>query len=276
VTLKGFRGGHSGLEIHEGRANANKEMVRFVRKAIAELGVRLASWHGGNMRNAIPFKAEVVLALAKDQVAALKQMADEHLALIADEFKTIEKNAEMFVEEVEAPATVLPLEIQDNLIDAIYACHNGVLRMIPVYPDVVETSSNLAIIDIEGGKAAFKCWHARAGGYERIYLHATRKLLQHGWHEGGVWPAATVAGTPTPTARCCDCCKRFTKITGQRRRGAGRPCGLECSIILGKYPHLDVLSFAPHPQPPHGYRALRDCHGRDVLEAAGAGLEEIP
>ena len=72
VTLKGLRGGHSGLEINEGRANANKEMVRLVRKAVAEMGARLAQWHGGNMRNAIPFKAEVVLALPKDQVENLK------------------------------------------------------------------------------------------------------------------------------------------------------------------------------------------------------------
>ena len=56
VTLKGLRGGHSGLEINEGRANANKEMVRLVRKAIAETGARLASWHGGNMRNANDFR----------------------------------------------------------------------------------------------------------------------------------------------------------------------------------------------------------------------------
>ena len=74
VTLKGLRGGHSGLEIHEGRANANKLMVRFVREAIEECEARLASWHGGNMRNAIPFKAEVVLTLPKDNVEMVKDL----------------------------------------------------------------------------------------------------------------------------------------------------------------------------------------------------------
>ena len=156
VTLKGLFGGHSGLEIHCGRANANKEMVRLVRKAVQQLGARLAVWHGGNMRNAIPFKAEVVLSLAADKVEALKKLVEDQRLLIEDEFKGIEKNVEFFVEPVEKPAELLPSEIQDNLIDAIYACHNGVLRMIPAYPNVVETSSNLAIIDIENGKAAFK------------------------------------------------------------------------------------------------------------------------
>ena len=140
VTLKGLRGGHSGLEINAGRANANKEMVRLVRKAIVELDARLVCWAGGNMRNAIPFKAEVVLALDKDKVNDLKAMVEQQRLAIEDEYKTIEKDVEFFVEEAEKPAMLPPEEIQDNLINAIYACHNGVLRMIPVKPDVVETS----------------------------------------------------------------------------------------------------------------------------------------
>ena len=107
VTLKGLFGGHSGLEIHCGRANANKEMVRLVRKAVQQLGARLAVWHGGNMRNAIPFKAEVVLALAADKVEALKKLVEDQRLLIEDEFKGIEKNVEFFVEPVEKPAREL-------------------------------------------------------------------------------------------------------------------------------------------------------------------------
>ena len=114
VTLKGLFGGHSGLEIHCGRANANKEMVRLVRKAVQQLGARLAVWHGGNMRNAIPFKAEVVLALAADKVEALKKLVEDQRLLIEDEFKGIEKNVEFFVEPVEKPAELLPSEIQDQ------------------------------------------------------------------------------------------------------------------------------------------------------------------
>ena len=111
VTLKGLRGGHSGLEINEGRANANKEMVRLVRKAVTELDARLARWEGGNMRNAIPFKAEVVLALPQTNVAALKEMVACQKALVEDEFKGIEPNVEFFVEETEKPGSLLPVEI---------------------------------------------------------------------------------------------------------------------------------------------------------------------
>ena len=153
VTLKGLRGGHSGLEIHEGRANANKQMVRFVREAIEQCEARLASWHGGNMRNAIPFKAEVVLTLPKENIEPLKELVADWKEDFEDEFKGIESGIEFFAEEVETPKTEVPVEIQDNLVNAIYGCHDGVIRMIPAYPDVVETSSNLAIINIEGGHA---------------------------------------------------------------------------------------------------------------------------
>ena len=100
VTLKGLRGGHSGLEIHKGRANANKLMVRFVREAIADCEARLTSWHGGNMRNAIPFKAEVVLTLPKENVEALKELVEDWKADFIDEYKGIEDGIEFFAEDV--------------------------------------------------------------------------------------------------------------------------------------------------------------------------------
>ena len=131
VTLKGLRGGHSGLEINAGRANANKLMVRFVREAIAECEARLATWHGGNMRNAIPCNAEVVLTLPTENVEALKDMVDEWRDTFIDEYKGIENGIEFFAEDVECPKTQVPVEIQDNLVDAIYAVHDGVIRMIP-------------------------------------------------------------------------------------------------------------------------------------------------
>lgn len=109
------------------------------------------------MRNAIPFKAEVVLTLPKENVAALKEIADDWKETFNDEFKLIEpQGVEVIVEEVATPAKEVPVEIQDNLVNAIYGCHDGLIRFIPAYPSVVETSSNLAIINIGEGKAAIK------------------------------------------------------------------------------------------------------------------------
>ena len=252
VTLKGLFGGHSGLEIHCGRANANKEMVRLVRKAVQQLGARLAVWHGGNMRNAIPFKAEVVLALAADKVEALKKLVEDQRLLIEDEFKGIEKNVEFFVEPVEKPAELLPSEIQDNLIDAIYACHNGVLRMIPAYPNVVETSSNLAIIDIENGKAAFKILTRSSREDMKEYLCRT---LESCFSMAGMKTEFTApygGWDPNPASEILNLLKAIYKEqNGQEATVQADHAGLECSVILSKYPGMDVVSMGPTLLSPH-------------------------
>ena len=253
VTLKGLRGGHSGLEIHEGRANANKQMVRFVREAIEECEARLACWHGGNMRNAIPFKAEVVLTLPKENVEALKELVDDWKEDFIDEFKTIETNGiEFYAEDVETPAKEVPVEVQDNLVNAIYACHDGVIRMIPSYPDVVETSSNLAIIDIEGGKAALKILARSSREDMKDYVV---KTLESCFNMAGmkVETAGSYGGwDPNPDSEILNLLLRvYKELNGEDGIVQVDHAGLECSVILGKYPHLDVVSLGPTLRSPH-------------------------
>ena len=103
ITIKGLKGGHSGLEICEGRGNANKMMVRIVREAIAEDEACLASWHGGNMRNAIPREAEVVLTLPKENVEDLKAIVAEYKETFNNEYKGIESDIEVVAEDVALP-----------------------------------------------------------------------------------------------------------------------------------------------------------------------------
>ncbi len=252
VTLKGLRGGHSGLEIHEGRGNANKMMVQVVREAIEECEARLASWHGGNMRNAIPFKAEVVLTLPKENVAALKELAEDYLADFTDQYKNIESGIELIVEDVDTPKMEVPVEIQDNLIDAIYGCHNGVLRMIPSYPDVVETSSNLAIIDIEDGKASLKVLARSSREDMKAVIVNT---LQSCFNMAGmkVETAGSYGGwDPNPNSEVLHLLlKIYKELNGVDGIIQVDHAGLECSVILGKYPHLDVVSLGPTMKSPH-------------------------
>ena len=252
VTLKGLRGGHSGLEIHEGRANANKLMVRFVREAIETCEARLVSWNGGNMRNAIPFKAEVVLTMPKENVEAVKALVDDWKADFEDEYKYIEENIEFFAEKVETPKTEVPVEIQDNLIDAIYACHNGVVRMIPAYPDVVETSSNLAIIKIENGEAAFKILVRSSREDMKDYAV---KTLESCFNMAGmkVEASGSYGGwDPNPNSEILNMLKRIYKEqNGKEAIVQVDHAGLECSVILEKYPNMDVVSLGPTLLSPH-------------------------
>ena len=252
VTLQGLRGGHSGLEIQEGRGNANKMMVRFVREAIEETEARLASWHGGNMRNAIPFKAEVVLTLPKENVEALKELAADWLADFQEEYAPIEKNIQLTVEEVATPVKQVPVELQDNLINVIYACHDGVFRMIPHYLDVVETSSNLAIIDIAEGKTAIKILvrSSREDMKENLV-----KTLESCFNMAGMKVETTgnYAGwDPNPDSEILGLLlKEYKELFGKDGVVQVVHAGLECSVILGKYPHLDVVSLGPTLESPH-------------------------
>ena len=252
ITLKGLRGGHSGLEIHEGRANANKLMVRFLREAIVDCEARLASWHGGNMRNAIPFKAEAVITIPKENVEATKELVEEWKARFADEYKTIESGIEFFAEEVETPKNELPEEIQDNIIDAIYACHDGVVRMIPAYPDVVETSSNLAIIDIENGKASIQILARSSREDMKEYVV---NMLESCFNMAGM--AVSVSGSyggwdPNPDSAILNLLKTIYKEqNGEEALVQVDHAGLECSVILGKYPGMDVVSLGPTLRSPH-------------------------
>ena len=252
VVLKELKGGHSGLEIHLGRANANKLMVRFVRDAVAELDARLATWHGGNMRNAIPFECETVLTLPKENVEELKNMVEEYRVLFNDEFAGIENEIHFFVEEVETPATEVPEDIQDNLIDAIYGCHNGVMRMIPSFPSVVETSSNLAIIEIGEGKANFKIL---ARGSRESYKEYIVNTLQSTFNMAGmrVETSGDYCGwDPNTKSEILHLITtKYKELFGKEAQVVVDHAGLECSIILGKYPQLDVVSFGPTIRSPH-------------------------
>lgn len=254
VTLHNLLGGHSGLEINEGRGNANKMMARLVQDAIANFEACLSEWKGGNMRNAIPFEAEVVLTLPKENVEALNDMIADWKEELKDEFKGIEdvEKIEFFAENVETPKMEVPQEIQDNLIDAIYACHDGVLRMAPSMPDVVETSSNLAIIAIGEGKASVKIL-ARSShdGYkeyiatmmESCFSMAGMKVEFSGSYGG--W-------NPNPESNILEhVLKVYKEQNGVDGKVQAVHAGLECSIILGKYPNLDVVSFGPTLLSPH-------------------------
>ena len=252
VVLNGLRGGHSGLEIHEGRANANKLMVRFVREAVATCEARLATWHGGTMRNAIPFECETMLTLPKENVEEFKQLVADFKETFENDYKAIESGIGFFTESVETPATEVPEEIQDNLIDAIYACHDGVLRMIPTFPTVVETSSNLAIIDIAEGKAEFKILARSANDSMRDYLATT---LESCFSMAGM--EVTMSGsyggwdpnTDSEILKLLE--KNYLELFGEEATKQADHAGLECSVIRGKYPHLDVVSFGPTLCSPH-------------------------
>ena len=252
VTLKGLRGGHSGLEINQGRANANKLLVRFVREAVASYEARLASWEGGNMRNAIPREAHAVLTIPAENEEELRGLVQYCEDLFNDEYKGIETPISFTAERVDLPAGEVPEEIQDNLIDAIFACQNGVMRNIPAIPDTVETSSNLAIITIGEGKAEFKIL-ARSSSdsmkeclttsLESCFSMAGMKVEMSGGYSG--WQP----NVESPILKAMK--ESYKAQFGTEPAVKVVHAGLECGIIGATLPHLDMISFGPTLRSPH-------------------------
>ncbi|MDR0938045.1 MAG: aminoacyl-histidine dipeptidase [Mediterranea sp.] len=252
VSLKGLRGGHSGLEINEGRANANKLLVRFVREAITTCEARLARWEGGNMRNAIPREAGATLTIPADNESGLLELVKYYQDLFNEEYGDIETPISLSAERVELPKGEVPEEIQDNLVDAIFACQNGVTRMIPTVPDTVETSSNLAIINIGDGHASIKILARSSSDSMKEYLTtslqscfamAGMKVELSGGYSG--WQP----DVNSPILKAMEV--SYKEQFGAEPAVKVIHAGLECGIIGAIIPGLDMISFGPTLRSPH-------------------------
>lgn len=253
VVLTGLRGGHSGLEINEGRANANKCMSRLVADAIANFEARLATWRGGNMRNAIPRHCEVVLTVPAENAEALMEVVNgEWRETLTSEYGYIEHDLQLTAERAEMPEVLVPEEIQDNLVNALLGCHNGVLRFIPHLPTIVETSSNLAIVEIDGEKAFVKVLVRSSNDTQRQCCCDTLEAI---WSMAGMkveYDGAYPAWQPSPESPIVELMKDvYRELFGEENNVQVCHAGLECSVILSHCPGMDVVSFGPTLRSPH-------------------------
>lgn len=252
LTLQGLKGGHSGLEINLGRANANKLMVRVLADAVTELGADLVSWEGGNMRNAIPNRAEAVLLIEEDQKADLLALTARWEKTFQDEYEGIEEGLSLTAEDAPKADKIVPEEICDNLIDAVLACHNGVLRQIPAIPQIVETSCNLGIVKIGQGKAATD-----------VLVRSSRESMLEFLGQS-VNAAFAMAGMKTQyqgrypawqpnnqSAIVAVMRQEYKNLFGEDCRVEVVHAGVECGIIQTVYPHMDAVSFGPTLRSPH-------------------------
>ena len=252
ITLKGLRGGHSGLEISEGRGNANKLLARIVHDLLIEFDSQLASFEGGNMRNAIPREAHAVITIPAENEEELLGLVKYCEDLFNEEYSAIETPISFKAERVDVPKGEVPEEIQDNLIDAIFACQNGVMRMIPTVPDTVETSSNLAIVIIADGKAEVRilarssCDTMKdflADSLTACFAMAGMKVELSGGYSG--WQP----NVDSPILHAM-------KLSYKQQFGVEPAvkvihAGLECGIIGANCPGLDMISFGPTLRSPH-------------------------
>ena len=254
IVIKGLLGGHSGIEINKGRANANKLMARILFAAVNTHAAWLCSWHGGNMRNAIPRECEATVLVPQKERENFLALIEKCKNIFTEEFKDIETNGiHLTATPVESiPAKAVPQEVQENLINAILAAHDGVLRYTPSMPELVETSCNLAIIDIADGKAEIITLARSSQDSMKQYLcnqyiacfsMAGMDVKLEGGYSG--WQ-------PNPKSPLVEMMSNiYEKMYGTRPVVGACHAGLECGIIGVNYPEMDMASYGPTLVSPH-------------------------
>ncbi|MGL4780957.1 MAG: aminoacyl-histidine dipeptidase [Bacteroidales bacterium] len=252
ISVTGLKGGHSGCDIHLGRANANKLLFRFLKPAVALHEARLSWVKGGSLRNAIPREAFAIVTIPAEAKDEFMEMADEYQADIRDDYKGVEDGIKFEVEEVALPKTLIPEEIQDNIINAVVAVPNGAARFLVDMPDVVETSSNMAIISADKGIFSVKFLVRGsndnlkmdlASSIESTFALAGAKVEFSGEYPG--W-------NPNMDSQILHVMKdEYKKLYGVEPKVNVIHAGLECGIIGAACPGMDMISYGPTVRFPH-------------------------
>ena len=252
ISLTGLKGGHSGVDIHLGRANANKLMFRFLKEAVRDYGARLSSVDGGSLRNAIPREAFAVITIPGDNVEALWELVSDYQEMYRYEYKGIEHNINFTAEMTDMPATLIPEEIQDDLINAIEGCQNGVISMLVDFPGTVESSTNLAIVKSSNEMIEIQILvrsssesrkEAVCSSLESIFSLAGAKV-EYSDGYGGWQP-----NIDSPILKIMQ--QAYLDLYGKKPEAKVMHAGLECGIIQESYPDMDMISIGPDLQHPH-------------------------
>jgi dipeptidase D len=247
ITVKGLNGGHSGMDIHKGLGNANKIMNRLLFDGFDNFGLQIASIQGGSLRNAIPREsvANVIIAAVYDEafVFDMQQIVNE----IKSELKSTEPNLEIGFEKMETtPSKVMPSIAQFYFVRAMYTAHNGVYRMSADFENLVETSNNIAKVDLANGQLSVQCLTRSSVESAKMDLaNALRSAFELMGCEvefSGSYPG----WTPNAKSEILDVLTAiYEKQNNEKAKVVACHAGLECGILGANYPDMDMISFGP-------------------------------
>ena len=252
LTLKGLSGGHSGVDIHRGRANANKLLFRFLNFTTQAYGIRIAEFIGGDTRNAIPRSAEATIVVEKKFNDDFLKEVFLFEKLFSHEYNLIENDISLTCEKVEMPRGLLPCDFQKRFVNVIEASPDGVERMIPGFENTVETSSNLAIVCCKNGVASVHIL-VRSTMASRKYNYISKlwslfSLVDAEIELFGDYPS----WSPNLNSPILNIAKEFYKQNfGRELKTKVMHAGLECGIISSLYPKMDMISIGPNMLHPH-------------------------
>ena len=253
VTVKGLQGGHSGMDISLYRANANKAVARMILPAIELLGVKVVSFTGGSLRNAIPFEAEAELVVPQENLAAVRQMIESEFGRIKAEFKESDPTATLIVEECEAAPKHIQPSVMLRAVKAMLACPSGVIRMSRTMKGLTETSINMAIVRTEKGKITIhSLMRSSVNSAKAALANRLRCIFELAGADDIQFAGGYSGWTPkldTPMNKIM--MEQYKKVTGEDMEIMATHGGLECALLGAKYPNWEMVSVGPTIKYPH-------------------------
>jgi dipeptidase D len=252
LSISGLKGGHSGVDIHTGRANANKLLVRFLLTASIDFDISLTELNGGSLRNAIPREANASFVVAKDKIEALKFALADYVATISANLGAIETDIDMLLISPEDFDQCWTKATQAAILRALNACPNGVIRMSDDIEGIVETSLNLGVINTRGRKLNAMVLIRSLHDDGRL---ETQRMVQSVFELAGanvVFSGAYPGWKPNPDSAIMQTVRdTYQNIFNKVPAVMVIHAGLECGLFKTAYPHWDMVSIGPTINFPH-------------------------
>ncbi|MFZ6749824.1 aminoacyl-histidine dipeptidase [Undibacterium sp. Ren11W] len=253
LAIAGLKGGHSGVNIHLGRGNANKLLARFLAGHAVELDLALSAISGGSLRNAIPREAQCSFSLPADQADLLQQRVAQYQSILQAELSSAEPALKLTLSSAPAPALSMQVGPQKTLINLLNSCPNGVMRMSDEIAGVTESSLNLGVVSTQEQSVTILC--------------LIRSLIDSGRQniESSLQSLSDLAGAKLALSGCYPGWKpdtssavmsivndTYESIYHKKPEIMVIHAGLECGLFKQHYPHLDMVSIGPTIRYPHG------------------------
>ncbi|MBQ0022232.1 MAG: aminoacyl-histidine dipeptidase [Prevotellaceae bacterium] len=245
ISIDNLRGGHSGGDIHDHRANAIKILSRFIYKEMNKYDVKLIDFQGGNLHNAIPRQAEAIIAVPFDKKEDVRIDFNIFASEIESEYPD-EKDVIFFLESSLGHEQCIEQNQAEKIVNALVAVYNGVYEMSVTIPGLVETSTNLASAHFEEGKLKIVTSQRSSIGSQREAMSATVasvfKLIGANVLTGDGYPG----WKPNLDSKILKVAiETYKQLFGKEPKVKAIHAGLECGLFSEKYPGLDMISFGP-------------------------------
>ena len=246
ITVRGLTGGHSGMEIHLGRGNANKIMNRLLLLAAVNNQARIISIDGGGLRNAIPRESVAVVGIPDGSSLPDQAWFQTEVQNILAENLVTDPNLEIVCEAVEQQATAIPESLQTQLIAALFGIVNGIVRMSPSIPDLVQTSNNLARVRLGDGQFSIDCLARSSVNTERQQLARSISAILTA-AGATVKTAGDYPGwEPKPESKIVKLMESlYEEMFDDQPQVSACHAGLECGLLGTHYPDMQMISFGP-------------------------------